>query len=101
MSGFILPFVIVYGTSLLGLGPWHEILWSSISALIGVWMFSIVLVGFYQKRVNVLWRVALAVGGLGLMTPGLISDAVGFAILIPFLVTNTSLFRKKAIEPAV
>jgi TRAP transporter 4TM/12TM fusion protein len=101
LSGFILPFVLVYGTSLLGFGAWHEILWSSISALIGVWMFSIVLVGFYQKRVNVLWRCLLAVGGLGLMTPGLLTDAVGFAVLISFLLTNTSLFRKKAIEPAV
>lgn len=100
LSGFILPFVIVYGNSLLGIGPWHEILWSSVSALIGVWMFSIVLVGWFQKRVNVLWRVLLAVGGLGLMTPGLVTDAVGFAILIPFLLTNATLFKKKKMEPA-
>lgn len=100
LSGFILPFVIVYGNSLLGIGPWHEILWSSVSALIGVWMFSIVLVGWFQKRVNVVWRFLLAVGGLGLMTPGLVSDIVGFAILIPFLLTNATLFKKKKMEPA-
>jgi TRAP transporter 4TM/12TM fusion protein len=101
LSGFILPFIIVYGPSLLGLGPWYEILWSSISALIGVWMFSIVLVGWYQKRVNVVWRFLLAVGGLGLMTPGLVTDIVGFAILIPFILTNTSMLNKKTMEPAV
>lgn len=100
LSGFILPFVIVYGNSLLGIGPWHEILWSSVSALIGVWMFSIVLAGWFQKRVNVVWRFLLAVGGLGLMTPGLVSDIVGFAILIPFLLTNATLFKKKKMEPA-
>jgi TRAP transporter 4TM/12TM fusion protein len=101
LSGFILPFIIVYEPSLLGFGAWHEILWSSVSALIGVWMFSIVVVGWYQKRVNVIWRCLLALGGLGLMIPGLITDAAGFVILIPFLLTNTALIRKKAMRPVV
>lgn len=101
LSGFILPFIIVYGTSLLGLGTWYEIVWSSISALIGVWMFSIVLVGWYQQRVNAAWRILLAVGGLGLMIPGLMTDLVGFAILIPFILTNTAMFKKKTMKVAV
>jgi TRAP transporter 4TM/12TM fusion protein len=100
LSGFILPFVIVYGNSLLGIGPWYEILWSSVTAFAGVWMLSIVLVGWYKKRVTLFWRCLLTVGAVMLMIPGLKTDIVGFAILIPFVLTNTSLLRKKELELA-
>ncbi|OPY87420.1 MAG: Sialic acid TRAP transporter permease protein SiaT [Syntrophaceae bacterium PtaU1.Bin231] len=99
LSGFILPFMIIYGNPLLGFGSWYDILWSFASALVGVWMFSIVLVGWYRSKVNILWRILLAVGGLALVKPGLVTDLIGFIILALFLLTNLSVFRKKAAEP--
>ncbi|HOG18592.1 MAG TPA: TRAP transporter fused permease subunit [Syntrophales bacterium] len=99
LSGFILPFMIIYGNPLLGFGSWYDILWSFASALVGVWMFSIVLVGWYRSKVNILWRILLAVGGLALVKPGLVTDLIGFIILALFLLTNLAVFRKKAAEP--
>lgn len=88
ISGFLLPFVIVYGNALLWIGPWYEILWAFITALAGVWMLSAAIVGWYRKEINLIWRVALGGGAIALIIPGTITDIIGFAIMIPFVFTN-------------
>jgi len=101
LSGFILPFMIIYGNALLGFGTWQEILWSFVSAIVGVWMFSIVLAGFFKKPVNILWRILLGIGGLSLVKTGLVTDIIGFSILALFILIHV-VFSKKvksAVEP--
>jgi TRAP transporter 4TM/12TM fusion protein len=94
-TGFLLPYIIVYGNSLLGLGHWYEILFSIATALAGLWMLSIALVGFYQKKTNLFWRVVLGAGAITMILPGVVSDVVGLGIMVPFLLTNTSIVKKK------
>jgi len=91
--------MVVYGSALLGLGSWYDILWPLVSAIVGVWMFSIVLVGFFRKPVHIVWRILLGIGGLSLVKSGLMTDMVGLGILILFLLTKVLLSKKK--EPAV
>ena len=69
-SGFLLPFIIVYGNALLGIGHWYEILWATVTALTGVWMLSIALVGWFRSKTNLFWRLVLAVGAFSLIVPG-------------------------------
>ena len=94
-SGFLLPFIIVYGNALLGIGHWHQIVLATITALVGVWMISVALVGWYVRRVNPFWRLMLGLGALTLITPGTMTDFVGIGMLLLFLLTNTSILRKK------
>lgn len=101
LSGYMLPFAIAYGHALLGIGTWQEILLSAVTAFVGVWMMSIALVGWYQVKTNIFWRMVLGIGALSLIVPGIISDIVGFGILIPFILTNTSFFKKKTVELCV
>ena len=100
-SGFLLPYIIVYGNALLGFGSWYEILLSMTTALAGVWMLSIALVGWYKRRTNTFWRVLLGAGAIMLMVPGVITDLVGFGIMVPFLLTNTSLLKKNNLRPVI
>ena len=65
LTGFILPFMIVYNHALLGLGAWQEIVMACALGVAAVWMMSIALVGWYQKHVNVAWRVLLAAAAVG------------------------------------
>lgn len=99
ISGFILPFMVVYGNALLGIGSWADIVEAIVSATIGVWALSIVLTGWFRERVNVLWRCILSIGSLMLITPGIISDVVGLGVVVIFVLTNSSILKKKA--PAV
>ncbi len=98
LSGFLLPFIFVYENTLLGFGPWHEILLASITAFIGVWALSIALVGYYQAHVGVPWRIVLAAGAFGLIVPGLVTDVIGFSIVAVFVMTQTSLLRKRPVS---
>ncbi len=99
ISGFILPFIIVYHHSLLGIGSWTEILMTVISALFGVWGLSIVVIGWYESKVHWLWRTALFCGSILLLIPGLLTDGLGVAIVFGFVLTNTSLlFKKKMVS---
>jgi TRAP-type uncharacterized transport system fused permease subunit len=98
LSGFLLPFIFVYENTLLGFGPWHEILFASVTSFVGVWALSIALVGHYQAPVGVLWRIVLAAGAFGLIVPGLVTDVIGFGIVAVFVMTQTSLLRKRPVS---
>jgi TRAP-type uncharacterized transport system fused permease subunit len=100
-TGFLLPYIIVYGNSLLGLGHWYVILFSFTTAMAGLWMLSIALVGFYQKKTNLFWRVVLGAGAITMILPGVVSDVVGLGILVPFLLTNTSIIKKKLLGESI
>lgn len=95
ITGFILPFMIVYGNSLLGLGTWDQIILTLITATAGIWLLAIVVTGWFLGKVKVSWRIILAVGALTMIKPGLISDVMGLIILALFLLSHTSVLKKK------
>lgn len=94
LSGFILPFIFVYKNALLGFGSWYSIIAAFLAALVGVWALSIVVVGWYQKRVNLLWRLLLTAAAVTLMLNGLVVNLIGIAIVATYVLTNTTLMRK-------
>jgi TRAP-type uncharacterized transport system fused permease subunit len=98
LSGFILPFIFVYKNALLGFGEWYMILEAFISALIGVWALSIVVVGYYEKRVGYIWQVLLAASAILLMINQMLLNITGLVLAATFILTNTSLILKKKSE---
>lgn len=79
-TSFIVPFMFVYEPALLMIGDWPTILWSSLTAFIGVMMFAAALHGYFVIVSRHWQSVALAIGGLLLIKPGLTSDVVGAAL---------------------
>jgi TRAP transporter 4TM/12TM fusion protein len=80
-TGFIVPFMFVYGTSLLFIGSWFEILTTIVSSSIGVICLSASLHGWLLKP-TVWWeRLLLASAAFLLIKPGLLTDAVGLLLL--------------------
>jgi TRAP transporter 4TM/12TM fusion protein len=98
LSGFILPFIFVYKNALLGFGSWYMVVAAFLTALMGVWSLSIVVVGWYQKRVNYLWRVCLVAATVMLMVNGLYWNVAGIGVLALFVFTNTSLLKREVFE---
>jgi TRAP transporter 4TM/12TM fusion protein len=80
-SGFIVPFMFVYGPSLLWIGSWFDVLTTLVSASIGVICLSATLHRFLLKR-TVWWeQLALGVAAFCLIKPGIYTDLVGLALL--------------------
>jgi len=71
---------------------------SSMSAVAGVLLFSGGLHGYFITATNTWQRIALIVGGLLLIKPGLESDLVGAAIALAVIGTQI-LARRNAAQP--
>lgn len=82
---YIVPFMFVYEPSLLlilrdGM-QWHEVLWSVLTAFVGVVALAGSLFGWLVAHASRLDRLLLFVAALCLIKPGLITDAIGFALI--------------------
>jgi TRAP transporter 4TM/12TM fusion protein len=81
-AGFIVPFMFVYGPSLLFIGSAFDIITSAISASFGVMALAAGMMGWFVKKVNIWERIVLLVAAVLLIKPGIYSDAVGYVLLL-------------------
>ncbi|UQV60249.1 TRAP transporter permease [Corynebacterium propinquum] len=83
IAGYFIPFMFVYNPGLL----LQDVTWASGAlvvgtAIVGVCMLSAAVEGYARTRLPLVVRVLVGVGGLALLLPGLLSDAVGVGILV-------------------
>ncbi len=80
-TGFIVPFMFVYGPSLLFVGSWAEIITTIASASIGVTCLAASLHGYLMRPASMWQRAVLLVAAILLIVPGYITDLIGLALL--------------------
>jgi TRAP transporter 4TM/12TM fusion protein len=80
-AGFIVPFFFVYNPALLFKGPWNEILQAVVTGSIGVIALAASLEGYFLRTANGFERALFFAAALLLIDPGLITDAIGLALL--------------------
>ncbi len=81
-TGFIIPFMFVYGPSLLLMGSWTTILTTLVSASIGVTALSAGLMGWFLRKADLFERLILVAAALLLIKPGIYTDAIGSVLLV-------------------
>ncbi|OPY86616.1 MAG: Sialic acid TRAP transporter permease protein SiaT [Smithella sp. PtaU1.Bin162] len=94
LTGFIVPFMFVYGPELLLMGSVTNIIIACITAVIGVYAISISLIGWIFTKVPVWGRVACLASAILLIKPGFQTDVLGFAVLAAVGVVNY-LYRRR------
>jgi len=94
-AGFIVPFMFIFENSLLMIGDWPDILSSFVTACIGVIALAGALHGYFLKPMQMWERVLLFAAAILMIKPGLITDAIGAAILAIILI-NSWLARPRA-----
>lgn len=90
LAGFMAPFLFVNVPHLLLVGSPVEILWNSLVSALGVMAVAGVAMGYFGDRCRWYESVALAVGALCLLKPGLLTDLIGLG-----LVGSIYLFQKR------
>lgn len=81
---YLVPIFFVYNPALLGQGSLSVTLWTLVSALTGVAAVSIGLVGWSwigNRKVSSVGRILVTIGGILLVKPGLMTDAVGIGLI--------------------
>ncbi len=101
-TGFIVPFMFVFGPALLLVGSLADILMALVSATIGVILLSAGLIGWFLAKANYGERVMLVAAAFLLIKPGLYSDLAGIALMIcVVLLQKFRLSRRAAITDAL
>ena len=102
IAGFIIPYLFVYNPAMLmidttdiavnatefALPPIWEIILITITAIIGIIGLSAAAEGYFQTRLNVLFRIVLGAGALMLIVPETLTDIIGLTIVLGIFVIN-------------
>ncbi|MGJ9384152.1 TRAP transporter permease [Salipaludibacillus sp. CF4.18] len=78
---FIVPFMFVYGPSLLMEGSVVSIITTAITAFIGVFALAVALEGYLKQHILAISRVTLFAGALLSMFVGYTTDLIGIALI--------------------
>lgn len=82
IAAFIVPYIFVLSPELLMIDATpFTITFACTTAIIGMWGVSIAMIGFCQSKLNVLQRLLFFIGGLNMIIPGAVTDAIGIVIL--------------------
>jgi TRAP transporter 4TM/12TM fusion protein len=98
---YIVPFIFVYNTSLLLLGPAGTIVLSLVTATIGVSMIGCATMGYLAGPMNPFMRLALLIGSTMCITPGLKSDVAGLGIMALVYAYQKIQARKNLRQPVL
>lgn len=94
-AGFLVPYLFVYGPELLLIGSPVDIVASVGTALVGVVALSAGTQGYLYAPTHILERVALVVGAVVLIAPGMTTDLVGLGLITAVLLRQYTFGRRK------
>jgi len=89
-AGFIVPFMFVYSPALLLEGNPLEIGMGTVTGIAGVTALAAAAMGFLQRRLVGWERIILLVSALALISPGLLSDGCGVALLLVIFLRSSA-----------
>ena len=83
IAAFIVPYIFAYSPAMLfdNVSSAFEVVQIVVSALIGLFGVAAALNGFVYKKIPMLFRLAMAAGGLCMMIPGTLSDVAGLIVV--------------------
>jgi TRAP transporter 4TM/12TM fusion protein len=87
-TGYIIPFMFVFGPSLLMIGAWHTIALTTFTALVGVTALAASLHGYFLRPTRLFERILLFAAAIVLIKPGIWTDLVGFSALAVVLISQ-------------
>jgi len=100
LTGYIIPFMFVFGPSLLMIGDWSRIVLTAITATIGVTCLAAALHNYFFWGRTRLWeRAMLIAAAFVLIKPGIWTDSLGAALV--GLTVASQLLIKQPPAPAV
>ena len=85
ITAFIVPYIFAFSPEMLIVGsdkPWYEIVLLVITALCGIYILSAGMEGYMYKKMSVIERILALVSGLLMIIPGIVTDAVGLALIV-------------------
>ena len=98
IAAFIVPYIFAFSPQMLfvDVTGTFQVVQICISALLGIFGVAAALNGFLYRPIPALLRVAMAVGGLGMMIPGTATDIAGFVLVVGIVLYQRFSARRAA-----
>ena len=90
LAAFIVPFMFFSSHELLMQGEWLDILHIFVSAMLGMFLLSAAVIGYYFGPLNIALRAILSVAALAMVDGGWLTDAIGMAVAAGLFVLQRS-----------
>ena len=97
IAAFIVPYIFAFNPIMLfeGDASVFEMALVCVTALLGLFCIAAALNGHLFKKINPVLRIALVVGGLCAMIPGIASDVVGIVVAVAVMTFQYLMAKKK------
>lgn len=83
LAGFLIPYIFCYNPGLLKIdASGTEVASYVATAILGIVSFSFASVGFWLRNLHIWERLLLLAGAITLITPGIITDAIGLGLMV-------------------
>ena len=102
IAAFIVPYILAYNPVMILEGDfmWLQVAQIVATSLIGLFGLATALNGNLFCKINVLFRILLAVGGLCMVVPETVTDIVGIAVIAAIVVFQYFLSKRKTAPAA-
>jgi len=103
IAAFIIPYIFVYNPQMLLFGfAEHPVegVWMIVSAIIGIVCLASGVEGYFLSNMSWYERLIAVAGGLLLIIPGLVTDLIGAALIVLFIVLQIGKKGKGLPKPA-
>jgi len=95
---YIAPVFFVYSPELIGVGSVSQISLAFVSGIVGCLGLSIGIVGYFRSKLNPVMRILAIGGGLLCVYPGLLTDSIGYALIISVIGINWILVKRNHVK---
>lgn len=103
ITAFIVPYIFAFSPEMLIIGsdkPWYEIVLLVVTALCGIYIISAGMEGYMYKHMPWWERILALAGGLCMVIPGIVTDAVGLALIVLVFVLQKAGAKKDKLKTA-
>jgi TRAP transporter 4TM/12TM fusion protein len=89
IAAFLVPYIFVFNPQMLlfNIQP-LEMIWMIATSLTGITAVAAGVSGFFRARLGWIERILFMLGGIGMVTPGLLTDAIGAGIIVIALIVQ-------------
>jgi TRAP-type uncharacterized transport system fused permease subunit len=94
-AGYIIPYMFIFGPSLLMVGSWNDILYNLATACVGTICLAGGLQGWFFRPLLRPQRALFIAAALGLIKPGWATDLIGVMILALVIISVKMGYYKK------
>ncbi|WP_026581986.1 TRAP transporter permease [Bacillus sp. J33] len=101
LAAFIVPYMFVYGETLLLVGDVPDIILSVITSIIGIIGIAWAAEGWLFRHAYWYERAVLFIGALLMINPGAVSDLIGFAILAAVYLYQKFVSKNSTVENTI